>query len=77
MPGLNLRSYGGVRVNASPTTAPGTGGSATARAFGPGVTGGDPSMSDTLMPNDVFGHVFWAGVIAIGMLVFVRQSLPR
>ena len=77
MPGLNLRTYGGVRVNASPTTAPGTGGSATAAAFGPGVTAGSPSMFDILKPDDAFGHVFWLGLAAIGLLVFIRQSLPR
>ena len=77
MAGLNLRAYGGVSTRATPQTAPGSGGTATAAAFGPGYTAGSPSTFDILKPNDAFGHAFWAGAIAIGLLVFIRHSLPR
>ena len=76
MPGLNFGTYGGVKVNASASnTAPST---VTEAAFGPGYTQTNPNgLGAALMPNDAFGHAFWAGVIAIGLLVFIRHSLPR
>ena len=77
MAGLNLRAYGGVSTRATPLTAPVSVGTATAAAFGPGYTAGCPSTFDILKPNDAFGHAFVAGVIAIGLLIFVRHTLPR
>lgn len=51
--------------------------SATAAAFGPGFTSPTPTAAQVLAPNDGFGIAVWAGVVAIGLLVFVRYSLPR
>jgi hypothetical protein len=81
MPGINLRSFGGVsaRTQAS-TSAPDVGpqvSSVTAAAFGPGYTSAAPSASSALTPDDAFGLSFWLGIGAIALLIFIRQSLPR
>lgn len=76
MPGLNL--MGGASANAggfSPTVDANA--SATAKGFGPGYTQvGSPNRLSALTPNDPFGVTFWAGVIATGLLIFLRHSLP-
>ena len=80
MPGINLRSFGGVSARTQATTsAPdfGQSTSVTAAAFGPGYATGAPSMSAALTPDDPFGVSFWLGVAAIGVLIFIRHSLPR
>lgn len=76
MAGLNFGTYGGVKVGASSSnTAPST---VTEAAFGPGYTSASPDgLGAALTPNDAFGHAFWLGIVAIGLLVFIRQSLPR
>ncbi len=79
MPGLDLRAAG--RASAAVKTG-GTAGSnngtiATA-AFGPGATtgpGGGPMSS--LSPSTGHGLAFWGGVLAIGVLVGIRYTLPR
>jgi hypothetical protein len=48
----------------------------TSAAFGPGATVQTPSAADTLAPNDGFGLAFTAGVVAVVLLVVIRQSLP-
>ena len=76
MPGLNLRTYGGVSVRPQADTAPGSS-SVTAAAFGPGYASSDQGMGSALTPNDPFGVSFWLGVLAIAGLVFIRHTLPR
>jgi hypothetical protein len=83
MPGLNLRAgagLGGVAAwkstRGTATSSPGSSGSVTEAAFGPGFTSAGPTTADVLKPNDGFGVAFWAGVAAIGLLVFIRHSLP-
>lgn len=80
MPGIQLRSFGGVSARTQAvTSAPDSGqaSSVTAAAFGPGYTTSAPSTTQALLPNDAFGISFWLGVGAIALLVFIRQSLPR
>lgn len=80
MPGIQLRSFGGVSTRMQPaTSAPDASqaSSVTAAAFGPGYTTSAPSTGSALMPNDAFGITFWVGVGALALLVFIRQSLPR
>jgi hypothetical protein len=80
MAGLNLKVMGGGSVangssGFSPTVS--TNASASAKAFGASYTApGAPSTGQALMPNDPFGITFWAGVIATGLLLFIRHSLP-
>lgn len=78
MPGLNLMGMGGARVSAgsgfSSAQAPTT---ATQAAFGTGVnTGNYPSTASALAPNDPFGLALWSAVVAFGLLVWIRHSLP-
>lgn len=80
MPGIQLRTFGGVSARpqattASPDTAQVT--SVTAAAFGPGYTTSAPDMGSALTPDDAFGISFWLGVGALALLVFIRHSLPR
>lgn len=80
MPGINLRTFGGVSARTQPTTAaasPGQTTSVTAAAFGPGYTTSAPDTASALTPDDPFGVSFWLGVGAIALLVFIRHSLPR
>lgn len=78
MPGLQLRTFGGVSARAQPTTAPEPAPtSVTAAAFGPGYTTSPPSTGSALTPDDAFGTCFWLGVVAVAVLVFIRHSLPR
>lgn len=78
MPGLNLRTYGGVSARTQADTAPQSS-SVTAAAFGPGYSNGSSSqgMGAALTPNDAFGISFWIGVAAIAGLVLIRHSLPN
>ena len=79
MAGLNLSmsgvgnarpsSYGSVPSNPART--------AQEAAFGPGVTVPTNEAQNPLMPNNGVGVAFWSGVVAIGLLVHVRKSLPR
>lgn len=77
---LNMSGMGGAKVTGggsgfSPSV--GANASASAKAFGPGYTSpGSPSAGQALMPNDPFGITFWAGVTAVGLLLFIRHSLP-
>lgn len=77
MPGLYLGGMGGARASASggfsTSAAPAT---ATQAAFGPGYSGGSPSTSNALLPNDPFGVCLWTAVGAAIILLFIRHSLP-
>jgi hypothetical protein len=77
MPGLYLSGMGGAKATAgtgfSNPSAPVT---ATQAAFGPGYGGGNPSTSNALFPNDPFGCALWGSIIALGLLLFIRHSLP-
>lgn len=75
MPGLELGVMGGVRAKPTNMSSATT---ATEAAFGPGYTrAGMPSTADALTPNDPFGITFWVGVVALALLIVVRQSLPE
>lgn len=50
---------------------------ATEAAFGPAYTGVQPSSSAALVPNDPFGIALWTGIVALGLLVLIRHSLPN
>ena len=78
MPGLYLSGMGGAKASAnsgfSNSSAPTT---ATQAAFGPGYgSSGTPSTTNALFPNDPFGCALWGSVIALGILLFIRHSLP-
>jgi hypothetical protein len=84
MPGglsLKMRGYGGVGMTGAPAfgtqASYGPPVSATQAAFGPGSTARTPSAVDVFCPNDGLGVAIWAGIIAIGLLAFVRHSLPN
>lgn len=80
MPGIQLRTFGGVSARSQATTSaasPAQATSVTAAAFGPGYMSGAPSTSAALAPDDAFGVSFWLGVGAIALLIFIRHSLPR
>ena len=80
MPGINLRTFGGVSARTQATTsAPNSSqaSSVTAAAFGPGYATSNESAASALTPDDPFGVSFWLGVAAIGVLIFIRHSLPR
>jgi len=82
MGGLNLGVMGGVRASTTPQTGSGFSSSpspstATEAGFGPGYSqSGTPSTAAALTPNDPFGVAFWGGVVALGLLVIIRHSLP-
>lgn len=46
-------------------------------AFGIGGTSTAPTDSSLLKPVHGFGVALWTGVLAIGLLVLVRKSLPN
>lgn len=81
MAGLNLQLGAGAQVR-SGAPQPGTASYPAPRsigeaAFGPGYTAaGVPSTGAMLAPNDPFGVALWTGVLAIGLLLFIRYSLP-
>ena len=49
----------------------------TEAAFGMGNTSAAPSTFETLKPNNGFGFTFWGGIVAVGLLIMVRRSLPN
>lgn len=74
MPGLFLGGMGGARVSAgNGMSNPNPPSSATQAAYG---VGGVPSRSNALFPNDPFGVALWTAVAAVGLLLFIRHSLP-
>jgi hypothetical protein len=78
MPGLNL--HGAARASAAVSTgnAGTNSGTVTDAAFGPGATTGPGGGSlSSLHPATGQGLAFWGGVLAIGVLVFIRSTLPR
>ena len=79
MPGLDLRAAG--RASAAVSTGGTAGyndGTAATAAFGPGATTGPGGGSlSALSPGTGHGLAFWGGVLAIGVLVFIRSTLPR
>ena len=70
-----VRSGPGASYGTASSYNPGV--SASSAAFGGGMTGSAPSTLEILAPNDGFGLCFTLGVVAIGLLVFIRWSLPR
>lgn len=76
MAGLNL--MGGARVSAgSGFSNPNPPSTASQAAFGyGGSTGPSPSTFNALAPNDPFGVALWTAIVAAGLLVFIRHSLP-
>jgi len=79
MAGLNLSMSG---VGSTRPSSYGSVPSSPARtaqeaAFGPSVTAAAQQAQHPLMPNNGAGVAFWSGVVAIGLLVLVRKSLPR
>lgn len=77
MPGLYLGGQAGARAvagNGNGAPAPST---ASQAAFGSGYSsGGSPSTFNALSPNDPFGIALWSAVIAAGLLILIRHSLP-
>jgi hypothetical protein len=65
--GGSAPSYGSVKQPSSVSEA----------AFGSGGTQSAPTDSSALKPVHGFGVAVWTGVIAIGLLVLVRKSLPN
>lgn len=77
MSGLNLGVMGGVKAGTGTGYATSAPASATQAGFGPGYTqAGAPSDGSCLAPNDGFGLALWSGVIALGLLLLIRHSLP-
>ena len=79
MAGLNLTmsgvgSSGPASFGAVPASPNRT---VTEAAFGPGVTVPVNQAQHPLMPNNGVGVAFWSGIVAVGLLVLVRKSLPR
>lgn len=83
MPGLELGVNGGVKwkdygggQGFSSSTAPA---SATEAGFGSGYTQpGVPSgLTNFVTPDDPAGMAFWVGVVSLGLLLFIRHSLPH
>ena len=78
MAGLNLRSsLSGVAPTAAPTYSNVGMDSATAAAFGPGVTMPTGSKMADLSPMQPTGMALWVGVAAVVALVAIRYSLPN
>lgn len=79
MAGLNLSLGAGAQVR-SGAPVPGNANPAATigeLAYGPGYTAaGVPSTGSMLAPNDPFGVALWTGVLAVGLLLFIRYSLP-
>lgn len=63
----------------APVSAPPTASTTTQALFGPqpgGGSGSAGSLLGALNPLKAFGLTFWSGVIAVGLLVVIRHSLP-
>lgn len=77
MPGLNLMGMGGVRTSSGGYSSAPNPATASQAAFGAGgSTGKAPSTANALLPNDPFGVALWTSIIAVGLLMFIRHSLP-
>lgn len=76
MPGLTLGAGGGLRAvtgnGMSNNPAPSTASQAAFGTYGGNV----PSSANALSPNDPFGISLWTAVIAAGLLLLIRHSLP-
>jgi hypothetical protein len=86
MAGLSLpvpgaRISGSGRASAAVTLGGASGsntGTVSQAAFGPAATTGPGGGSiSALSPTTGQGLAFWGGVVAIGVLIFVRYTLPR
>lgn len=78
MAGLDLRLGAGAQASAGPTST-GSGPmprTASEAAWGPAGMSAPPTTGAALAPNDAFGMAFWAGIAALGLLLFIRYSLP-
>lgn len=73
--GLDLHGFAAAQANvrSGPSAPPAS--SAAEAAYGPSF-GAPSDSSHPLFPNDPFGLAFWAGMAAVGFLVFIRYSLP-
>jgi hypothetical protein len=79
MAGLALKvgGFGGVSGGAAPAYGtPQSYDSVTQAAFGPGATVNTPTTGDVLGSPTGFSVAFWTGVVALGLLVVIRHSLP-
>jgi hypothetical protein len=79
MAGLALKvgGFGGVGTTGQPEWGtPSSYNSVSSAAFGPAATVEAPSTFDVLSPNDGCGLAFCGGVVAVVLLVLIRQSLP-
>lgn len=74
MPGLSLR--GGATLSGASPAVQATA-TATAAAFSPGATINVTAKVSPLSPKTGFGLAFWGGVVAVVLLIAIRQSLPR
>lgn len=78
MPGLRLGVNGVIQGSAPSYSSVGVSApTVTEAAFGAGNTSATPSPNEGLKPKYGLGFTFWAGVVAIGLLVAVRRSLPN
>jgi hypothetical protein len=76
MPGLYLGGMGGAGVSAgNGMSNPRNSSTATQAAFGVG-SGGNASTAAAIAPNDPFGVALWTAIVAAGLLVWIRHSLP-
>jgi len=76
MPGLLLGGFGGARVQGSTSGFSSVQPTPTQAAFGPGYGGGTAAQVNALSPNDPFGVALWASIVAFGVLLWIRHSLP-
>lgn len=76
MPGMLLGASGGIRsVNGNGFSTPKSPSTASQAAFGTS-SGSYPSTMSAIAPNDPFGVALWAAIIATGLLLVIRHSLP-
>jgi hypothetical protein len=76
MPGLLLSGQGGVgAVAGNGMSTPSKPSTASQAAFGQ-YGGNVPSSMNALTPTDPFGISLWTAVIAAGLLLLIRHSLP-
>lgn len=77
MPGLFLGGQAGASARAGTGYSAPPASTASEAAFGYGYSsGGSPSTTNALAPNDPFGIALWSAVIAAVALVVIRHSLP-
>ena len=78
MAGLRLGVNGVIQGSAPSYSSVGASApTVTEAAFGSGNTASAPRTNEVLKPNNGFGLTFWSGVVAVGLLVMVRRSLPN